>query len=109
MNKVLDSFMNEHESSFEEYFEKQRITRFKYREDFKELMDKKEEIYEKYPIVRELFEGDITSKFSNDELAAIEEIFRINYYIDTIERKESFKLGFKEAYIFFEEQKMLNV
>lgn len=109
MNKVLDSFMNEHESSFEDYFERQKVTKFLKRNDYKELMDKKREIYEKYPIVRELFEDSITDRFSKDEIEAIEEIFRINDYRDIIERKEAFKLGFKEAYIFFEEQEMLNV
>ena len=71
------------------------------------LPQNESKIYDKYPSVRELFEDEIAKGYTIEEQKAIEEIFRINDYRDIIERKECFKLGFKEAYIFFEEQEML--
>lgn len=45
----------------------------------------------------------------DDEKDAILRILEIDEEIEKIEMKEFFKLGFKEAYIFFEEQEMLNI
>jgi len=109
MKKVLNSFMNDYDSNFEEYFDQCRKNNLKNREDYAKLLSEKRKIFEKYPKVLHLFEDDIVDGFSEDEKAALGEVFSIQSGLSRIERKEAFKLGSKEAYIFFEEQGMLNI
>lgn len=109
MEKVLNSFMNDYESNFEEYFDRHRINKLKNREDYAKLLSQKRKIFEKYPKVLHLFEDDLVEGFSEEEKDAMGEVFSIQSELSRIERKEAFKLGGKEAYIFFEEQDMLNI
>ena len=109
MEKVLQSFMNENDATFAQFFEKERETRFRKREDFYEIRDAKREIYEEYPAVRELFEDEKAKGYSNEEIDAINEILRLESMKTTLEIKEAFKLGAREAYVFFKEQNMLKI
>ena len=94
---------------FEEYFDRHRVDNLKNRSDYAELKDEEREIFEKYPAIRDLFENDIVEGFSKEEKEAVSREFSIESTRNRIERKEAFKLGFKEAYIFFEEMGMLNI
>lgn len=109
MEKVLSSFMNDYENNFDQFFENHRHNKLLNREDYAKLMAEKRKIFEKYPKILHLLEDDFVDGFSEEERKALGETFSILYEIMQIERKEAFKLGFKEAYIFFEEQEMLNI
>lgn len=109
MEKLMNSFMNECGDSFMQYFEKHRYKKLVNREDYKELNDKKQLIFEEFPKVRTFLEDKLITELTDDEKDAILRILEIDEEIEKIEMKEFFKLGFKEAYIFFEEQEMLNI
>ena len=79
------------------------------REDYKEIMDKIHALYEKYPNLREFIEDEKPTSFNIEETDAFSEWLGLNESLKIIELLEAFKLGGKEAYIFFEEQGMLNI
>lgn len=57
----------------------------------------------------ELFDLYKVPSFTNEENKALLNIIRVESDRITIERKEAFKLGFKETFIFFKKQGMLNI
>ena len=67
------------------------------------------EIKNKYPNVVTLLEDGEKTKLNDEEENAIIEILKLQEEINMIELKESFKLGFKEAYIYFESMDMLKI
>ena len=98
MDKVLDSFMNETNNLFSEFIGK-RIR--------KNL--ERNKIYEKFPGIRNFIEDGEPMNFGQKEADAFYEIVSISEEMRNLETREVFKLGAKEAYIFFEEQDMLNI
>ena len=109
MDKVLNSFINDHKDAFNEYFNFQVKDKISKREDYKEIMDKIHDIYEKYPNIREFIEDEIPTAFNQEETDAFCEVYGLFDQLHIIELLEAFKLGGREAYIFFEEQGMLNI
>lgn len=109
MKKVLDSFMNDLSSNFDEYISRNIVKNLNKREDYSKLIKEKQEIFEEYEAVLDLFENDVFKGYSKKEAEAISKIFGINAAMDMLEEREIFKLGAKETYIFFEEQNMLNI
>lgn len=109
MQKVLDSFINEHKDTFNEYFSFNVKNKIQDREDYKEIMDNIHAIYDKYPNLREFIEDEIPMNFGVEETDAFIEVYSLYDKLQIIELLEAFKLGAKEAYIFFEEQGMLNI
>ena len=87
MDEELNSFFNEYQDNFMEYFETHKFKKLQNRKDFKEISNEIVELKNKYPNVQAYLEDDLV----------------------TLEIKESFKLGFKGAYIYFEEMSMLNI
>ena len=109
MEKVMNSFINEHKDAFNEHFNKYVNDKLSNREDYKEIMDKIHALYEKYPKLRAFIEDEEPSSFNNEETDAFCEWLGLHDSLKIIELLEAFKLGGKEAYIFFEEQGMLNI
>ena len=66
-------------------------------------------LYEKYPKLREFIEDEKPTSFNVEETDAFCEWLGLYDSLKIIELLEAFKLGGKEAYIFFEEQGMLNI
>ena len=89
MEKVLNSFMNENEESFSEFFEKHRETNLLNREDYLELKNQKNTIYEKYPQIREFIEDMKPINFDKEEAESFWELERIFNQIQEIEIKEA--------------------
>ena len=52
MEKVMNSFINEHRDAFNEHFNKHVNDKLSNREDYKEIMDKIHALFEKYPKLR---------------------------------------------------------
>ena len=63
----------------------------------------------KYPRIMTLFDRDRVDEFTDEENEALLDVIRAESDRITIERKEAFKLGFKEAFIFFKENGMLKI
>lgn len=109
MEKILNSFMNECSTDFIEYFERHMYKNVVNREDYKILSEKRHNLLEEFPRVRNFVEDHEVEQLSLAELKVLIELKAIDDEIDTIEHKEAFKLGAKEAYIFYEEMGMLNI
>lgn len=109
MDKVLDSFMNETNNLFSEFIGKRIRKNLENREDYLELKTKRNKIYEKFPGIRNFIEDVEPMNFGQKEADAFYEIVSISEEMRNLETREVFKLGAKEAYIFFEEQDMLNI
>ena len=109
MNKVLDSFMNEENNNFNEFFHYKSKEILEKREDYLEIKKEKNKIYEKYPQLQEFIEDEIPMNFDEKTTEAFYDLIRLHGRIHILELREAFKMGAKEAYIFFEEQNMLNI
>ena len=101
MGKV-ENFYTEYEDMFEEYIEDiKRYLRnnneeyIKLQKEFHETLDKNENLVF-------VLEGEITNRnLSNYECFALSKLVKIYYDMQSIEEKEIFFLGSKEAYFFF--------
>lgn len=107
--KIMDSFLNETENGFRTYLEKHRKNHLINREDYKGIITEISAIKDKYPKVQEYLEDKTIIDMTDEEKEAVLKIIDLQDDIAIIEELESFKLGFKEAYIFFEEMNMLNI
>ena len=58
MEKVMNSFINEHRDAFNEHFNKYVNDKLSNREDYKEIMNKIHALYEKYPKLRAFIEDE---------------------------------------------------
>ena len=109
MEKVMNSFINEHRDAFNEHFNYHVKDKLSNREDYKGIMNQIHDLYEKYPNLREFIEDEKPTSFNVEETDAFCEWLGLHDSLKIIELLEAFKLGGKEAYIFFEEQGMLNI
>ena len=109
MEKLMDSFWNENGMNFMQYFEKHREEELLNREDYHELEEEYKSIANQYPRAVDFFENENVGEMTEEEQNAILKLIDLREQIKVIELKEGYKLGFKEAYIFFEEMGMLNI
>ena len=109
LKKLMDSFWNENGMNFMQYFEKHRQKNLLNREDYYEMERQIEETSSKYPNARDFLQNDAISELTENEQKAVLKLIDLKEQIKIIEFKEAYKLGFKEAYIFFEEMGMLNI
>lgn len=109
MNKKLDSFINEYKDAFDEYYNTKVMIKLEKREDFKQIHDKIDEIFKKYPKLKDFVCDEKPASFNQEETDAFAEIYNLYDCLKIIELLEAFKLGGKEALVFFKEQEMLNI
>lgn len=109
MNEELNSFFNEYQDNFMEYFETHKNKKLQNRDDFKEISNEIVELKNKYPNVQAYLEDEQIVDLSEKEREIVLKIIDLEDDLVTLEIKESFKLGIKEAYIYFEEMGMLNI
>ena len=107
MRKLNEEFFNHHTDEwsdyFTDYFENQRVMRIMLGSEYKKINKAICEIKNKYPNVVTLLEDGENVKLNDEEILKLQE------EINMIELKESFKLGFKEAYIYFKSMDMLKI
>ena len=113
MEKLNEEFLNQYTDEwsdyFADYFENQRVSRIRLKPEYQKLEKEICKIKNKYPNVVTLLEDGEKTKLNDEEENAIIEILKLQEEINMIELKESFKLGFKEAYIYFESMDMLKI
>ena len=109
MKKVLNSFMNEHKDTFNELFNYHIKNKVYSREDYITIINKIHAIYDKYPNIKKIIEDNIYTALNSQEIAALCEVYNLFNQLHKIELLEAYKVGCKDAYIFFEEQDMLNI
>ena len=101
MEKLMDSFINRNSETFCQYFEDYRFSKLQNIKEYQEIKEEKSKNYDKYPSVRELFEDELAKGYT------IEEIFRLDGMLDSLELKEAFKLGLREFFVFAIEQDLI--
>ena len=109
MEKLEEGFFDQYTDDFADYFENQRVMRIMLGSEYKKINKAICEIKNKYPNVVTLLEDGENVKLNDEEEKAIIEILNLQEEINMIELKESFKLGFKEAYIYFKSMDMLKI
>ena len=109
MEKLMDSFINRNSETFCQYFEDYRFSKLQNIKEYQEIKEEKSKIYDKYPSVRELFEDELAKGYTIEEQNAIEEIFRLDGMLDSLELKEAFKLGLREFFVFAIEQDLIKI
>lgn len=109
LEKLMNSFWNENGMNFMQYFEKHREEKLLNREDYHELEEQYKNIANQFPKALDFLENENVGGMTLEEQNAILELIDLKEQIKVIELKEGYKLGFKEAYIFFEEMGMFNI
>lgn len=107
--KVFQSFLNQNEDNFLQFFEKHRQDTLLKRKYYIELEKEKEKILDEFPKVADYLENGRILDMTDDEKQAVLKVIDIDEEIKVKELKEAFKLGFKEAYIYFEDMNMLSI
>ena len=98
----IETFYKEYEDLFEEYLDNVRRNLKNNNEEYIELQKEYHKILDENENLIWVLEGDIKDrKLSNDECFALSKLVKIHYDIHSIEEKEIFFLGGKEAYFFF--------
>lgn len=109
MENFEEGFFDTYSDDFWEYFDRHKVLNVLKKKEYKKLSQKICKLKEKYPNVIKFLEEKENVELNNAEQNAILEILELQGELDVIELKESFKLGFKEAYIYFESMDMLNI
>ena len=109
MEKLDEGFFDQYTDDFADYFENQRVMRIMLGSEYKKINKAICEIKVKHPNVTNFLEDEEIVKLNDEEEKAIIEILNLQEEINIIELKESFKLGFKEAYIYFKSMDMLKI
>lgn len=109
MEELCEGFFNEYSTDFYEYFDKHLVQNVIKKGDYKNIEDEISEIKKKYPNLITLLEDMDNVELTYDDENALNDLLSLQRELDIIELKEAFKLGFKEAYIYFESMDMLNI
>lgn len=107
LNDVLDSFINENELSFNDFFDIHRVNCICKKAEYIELKRKKNEIYNKYPEILHFIEDNKPMNFNEDTIKAFNELISIYSFTNKIELKEAYKLGAKDCYVFMEDMNII--
>lgn len=107
MKKLMQSFMNENENGFEGFFNQYEKKNLVEREDYANLQNQIDILMEQYPNIQYFLENDEIVELTKEEREAVLKVSYLREEIQTIELREAFKLGFKEAMIYFQEMGML--
>ena len=98
----IETFYKEYEDLFEEYLDNVRRNLKNNNEEYIELQKEYHKILDENENLIWVLEGDFKDRnLSNDECFALSKLVKIHYDIHSIEEKEIFFLGGKEAYFFF--------
>lgn len=109
MEELYEVFFNEYSTDFYEYFDRHLVQNVIKKGEYKEISDKIKNIKKQYPNLVLLLEEQENVELSFKEENVLNEIISLERKLNMIELKEAFKLGFKEAYIYFESMNMLNI
>ena len=108
MEELEKSFIERYNDDFLYYVDDNRYDWMK-REDYIEAERKKKRIYEDYPRVEKYLETSNNPRLNKQDLEALRDYMDIERDIEIIEQKQIFKLGFREALLFFKELEFLNI
>lgn len=107
--KIEKSFFDEYSDDFADYFDKHKFLKIMEKPEYRKLNKKVCKLKNNNPNVVSFLEDKEVIQLSDEELNTILTILELQLEMDFIELKEAFKLGFKEAYIYFDSMNMLNI
>ncbi|MBS5854358.1 MAG: hypothetical protein KIC56_03930 [Clostridium sp.] len=105
--RLEDSFFDKYSDDFMDFIESHRVKKLLFNSEYKNIKDKISGIKKVYPNVINFLENNQTVTLNEEEQKAIFQILNLQGQLDLLEQKEVFKLGFKEAYIYFKSMNML--
>ncbi|MBR3255535.1 MAG: hypothetical protein IKF97_04905 [Clostridia bacterium] len=111
MEQLQESFFNKYSDDFLGFIQDYTKNKLESREDYKSIKEKITKIKEDNPKLRLLddtIEDDAILEFNHSEKNYLIKMMMLDDELQEIEKKEIFKLGFKEALIFFNEMGFLN-
>lgn len=112
MEQLQESFFNQFSNDFLIFIEDYTKNKLETREDYKSIKEKIENIKVDNPKLRLLAEENIEDNTSlelnHSEKNYLIKMMMLDDELQEIEKKEIFKLGFKEALIFLNEMGLLN-
>ena len=109
MEDITKSFFDKYQDDFLEYLEDHKIITCMNREDYKKISKEIEDLKYRYPNVWTFLEEREPIDLRDDEQYAMLNILEYETKLDIIELKECFRLGFKEALIYFNSMGMLKL
>lgn len=109
MEKLDEGFFNQYTDDFLDYFETHKVLNVMKSKEYKKINQQICRLKEKYPNVILFLEDEENIDLNYTEEDVINKILKLQEELNIIELKEAFKLGFKEAYIYFESMNMLNI
>ena len=109
MEKLDEGFFEQYTDDFLDYFERHKVLNVMQGKEYKIINQRICSLKEKYPKVILFLEDRENVDLSYEEENVINEILKLQEELNIIELKESFKLGLKEAYIYFESMDMLKI
>ena len=108
MEELCEGFFDEYSTDFYGYFDKHLVKNVIKKGEYKEIEDEIKEIKNKNPNLVAILEDKENVSLTREDVKNLNEILSLERELNIIELKESFKLGFKEAYIYFESMNMLS-
>lgn len=109
MEEYIKSFVDENDLSFNDFFDQHRVNILYKRQDYINLKNRKNEIYNKYPEIMHLIEDNTPMTFDKEKAEAFCELQTILSMIDKLELKEAYKMGAKDSYIYMQSMDMLKI
>ena len=98
----IESFYKEYEDMFEEYLEIVRANLKNTNEKYAQLRNEYHKLLDKNENLSCVLEGDVKDRIlSNEECFSLSKLVQIYYDMQSIEEREIFFLGGKEAHFFF--------
>ena len=102
MYKINETFLENYcDESFAEFVSDFQVTLGKKNRNYKELNKQKSQLLAKYPNVRKVVESDVCCNLSAKEATALSDYLNLMDSCSTIEQREIFLSGMKEAYYLF--------
>ena len=112
MKQLQESFFNKYSDDFLGFIQDYTKNKLENREDYKSVKEKLKKIKDDNPKLRLLddtIEDNATLELNYLEKNNLIKMMMLDDELHEIEKKEIFKLGFKEALIFFNEMGLLNL
>ncbi len=104
----MENFYTEYEDMFEEYIEDRKRYLRNTNEEYVKLQNKVHDILDKNENLTWILEGENEDRtLSNKECLELSELVKNYYDIQSIEEKEIFFSGSREAYLFFKKIRIL--
>ena len=112
MKQLQESFFNKYSDDFLGFIQDYTKNKLENREDYKSVEEKLKKIKDDNPKLRLLddtIEDNATLELNYLEKNNLIKMMMLDDELQEIEKKEIFKLGFKEALIFFNEMGLLDL